>query len=329
MTIFHLFSLLGGLGLFLYGMWMMREHLKDAAGNRLQGILEHLTATRFRGFFAGVVITAAVQSSSAVLVLLVGLTEAGILTLTQAVWVILGANVGTTVTGQVIALNMEGIAPLFAFVGIMLLLFAKKELQKHWGGIFSGMGVLFIGLSMMGEAVMPLEQEQWFLRLLTACRHPAAGILAGTVVTAILQSSSASVGILQTLAKSGLIDLGQSIYIVFGQNIGTCATALIASAGAKRTARQTAVIHLMVNGVGAALFVALVQILPFCEWMERLSPADPVRQIANVHTTFNVVTSLLLLPFGGVLVRLSEYLTGGTDEKGRKERLLRHDRKKG
>ena len=311
MTIFHLFSLLGGLGLFLYGMWMMQEHLRDAAGNRLQGLLKRLTATRFRGFFAGIVLTAAVQSSSAVLVLLVGLTEAGALTLNQAVWVILGANVGTTLTGQIIALNIEGVAPLFAFIGILLLLFAKKEVQRHWGGVLSGVGVLFIGLSMMGEAVMPLGQEFWFLRLLTACRHPAAGIFVGAAVTAILQSSSASVGILQTLAKRGLVDLSQSVYLVFGQNIGTCATAFLASAGAGRTARQTAVIHLLINGLGTVLFVGILKFLPFCQWMERVAPLDPARQIANVHTTFNIVTSLVLLPFGGLLVRLSGYLTAG------------------
>lgn len=308
MSVFHLCSLLGGLGLFLYGMWMMREHLQAAAAHQIERFLQRLTATRVRGFLAGIGVTAVLQSSSAVMVLLVGLADARMIGLRQAVWVILGANIGTTITGQLIALKVEGFAPLLAFVGILLLLFARQRRWRRRGGLLAGVGVMFIGLKMMGEAMLPLKEEAWFLSLLTACKHPAAGIFAGTAVTAVLQSSSASVAMLQTLAKNGLVDLTQSTYLVFGQNMGTCVTGLLASAGGGRIARQTAVIHLLVNVFGTILFVCLVQMLPVCVWVEGLAPGDAARQIADLHTIFNLVTSLTLLPLSDLLVRASEVI---------------------
>lgn len=320
MTIFHLFSLLGGLGLFLYGMWIMREHLNAAAGTRMQQMLRRMTATRFRGFLAGIGITSVLQSSSAVMVLLVGLTDAGILSLQQAVGVILGANIGTTITCQLIALDAEGFAPLLAFVGIMLLLFARQQGCKRLGGILAGIGVMFIGLTMMGDAVQPLEKEEWFLGILAACKNPAAGILAGTLVTSVLQSSSASIAILQTLARRGMTDIHQSIYIVFGQNMGTCVTGLLAAAGAGIHARRTAVAHLMVNVFGTILFLLLTQMLPVCSLMECLTPGDGARQIADIHTVFNVVTSLLLLPFGNCFAGLIQTLMPERDRNARKKR---------
>lgn len=320
MTISHLFSLLGGLGLFLYGMWMMREHLQAAAGNRIKEILETLTATPVRGFLAGIGITAMVQSSSAVMVLLVGLADAGTISLVQAVWVILGANIGTTITGQLIALQAEGAAPLLAFVGILLMLFAKKESRKCRGGILAGVGVLFLGLTMMSEAVLPLKETKWFLGLLTACKSPAAGIFMGALATAVIQSSSASIGILQTLAKGGLLELSQCVYLIFGQNMGTCVTGLLASAGAGRNAKRTAVIHLMVNVFGTLLFTGLLEFLPLCRWIGAAAPGDTAKQIAHVHTVFNLVTSLVCLPFGNLLVRISGYIVP--------ERSKNHDYKK-
>lgn len=317
MTISHLFSLLGGLGLFLYGMWMMREHLQAAAGNRIKDILEKLTATPVRGFLAGIGITAMVQSSSAVMVLLVGLADAGAVSLMQAVPVILGANIGTTVTGQLIALRIEGVAPLLAFVGIFFLLFAKKERWKYRGGILSGAGVMFLGLTMMSEAVLPLKESEWFLGLLTACKSPVAGIVMGALATAVIQSSSASIGILQTLAKGGLLELNNCMYLVFGQNMGTCVTGLLASAGAGRNAKRTAMIHLMVNIFGTLLFTGLLEFFPLCRWIEAIAPGDTAKQIAHVHTVFNVVTSLACLPFINLLVRLSGRLA---PERGRKLR---------
>lgn len=308
MTVSAICSLLGGLGLFLYGMDSMRRHLEEAAGKRMLDILKTVTATTMRGFLAGTGITAAVQSSTVVIVLLVGLVEAGTLTLGQTVGVILGANIGTTVTSQLIAMNMEAVAPLLAFGGVVLLLFSKKEKWCSTGGVSAGLGLMFMGLSMMEHAMEPLGESESFLNILTACRGPVAGILVGTIFTALLQSSTASVSILQTLAKCGLVDVGQSIYIVFGQNMGTCFTALLASAGLSIAAKRTALLHLMINVLGTILFLILCRLLPVTELMEKLAPGEPARQIADIHTIFNVGTSLALLPFGKALVRLTERL---------------------
>lgn len=315
MTISDLCSLLGGLGLFLYGMWMLRSHLEAAAGKRLQEILKKLTAKPFYGFLAGTGITAAMQSSTAVTVLLVGFVDAGLCTLEQAVWVILGANIGTTVTGQLTAMDAKAAAPVLAFAGILLLLFSKRDKVIGLGGALAGSGVMLMGLSMMETAMLPLGESERFRALLTGCRNPVTAILMGTVFTAALQSSSASVGILQTLARNGLVDLEQGMYLVFGQNMGTCVTALLASAGACCNAKRTAVLHLMINVLGTVLFLILCQGMPMVfaglsasALIEGLTPMQPARQIANVHTIFNIVTSLALLPFGGLLVKLAEKL---------------------
>ncbi len=304
MSISDVFSMLGGLALFLYGMRMMREYLELAAEGKLPGMLKRLTGRPLPGFLAGTGITAVVQSSTAVMVLLIGFADAGIVTLTQTVWVILGANIGTTVTSQLTALNIKGISPLFAFAGLLLLT-SKKERNQRAGGILSGLGIMFIGLSMVETSMRPLGGSRLFCSLLTRCGNPLTGILAGTVFTALLQSSTASVGILQALANNGLVDIRQSIFIVFGQNIGTCFTALLAAGGASVNAKRTAVLHLLINLLGTVLFLLLGILLPFSDWMEHLAPGQPARQIANVHTIFNVATSLVLLPFGGLLVKIA------------------------
>lgn len=315
MTISDFFSLLGGLGFFMYGMTMMRTHLEAAAGDAMPRLLKRLTRTPFRGFFAGTAITAAVQSSTAVMVLLVSFVDAGILSLSQTVWVILGANIGTTVTSQLTAIDMGVLAPLFAFVGFMMLLFCKKEKTLCLGSVVSGFGVMFLGLSMIETAMSSLAESKLLLSLLTRCQNPLAGILAGTVFTALIQSSTASVGILQMLAKNGLLNINQSLYIVFGQNMGTCFTALAASAGASVNARRTALLHLLINVLGTAVFTLVCQLLPVGAWIGGLTPAQPARQIANVHTLFNVASSLVLLPFGGLLVRATGYLAAERKER--------------
>lgn len=306
MSISEVFSMLGGLALFLYGMKMLRGHLEQAASGRLPGLLRHLTGTPILGFLTGIGITAAVQSSTAVMVLLIGFADAGIMPLMQAVWVILGANIGTTVTGQLTALEIKGIAPLFAFVG-MLLFFSKKERNQRIGGILSGLGIMFIGLAMVETAMQPLGKSRLFCSLLTRCTNPLTGILAGTVFTALLQSSTASVGILQALANNGLVDIRQSLYIVCGQNMGTCFTALLVAGRASVNARRTAVLHLLINALGTMLFLFLSLLVPLPDWLEQLAPESPAHQIANTHTIFNVVTSLVLLPFGGGLVKVVSF----------------------
>lgn len=308
MTISDLFSLLGGLGLFLYGMDMMCRYLQRIAQGKMQEVIGKMTASTTKGFLAGTVITAILQSSSAITVLMVGMVNAGILSMRQTVGVILGANIGTTITGQLTAFRINEIAPLLAFVGTFLLLFCNKECGKKLGGMLAGLGFLFTGLAMMEYAMEPLGEENWLLELFGMCSNPAMGILVGTIFTAMIQSSSASVSILQTLAKCGLVKSAESMYIILGQNIGTCATALLASVKTNIRAKQTALLHVIINVLGAMIFCVLCQILPVIEWIEKVTPEEPARQIANMHTVFNVVTSLILLPFTGILVKIVEVM---------------------
>ena len=284
---------------------MMSNGLEAAAGNRMKSILEKLTSNRIKGVLVGAVITAVIQSSSATTVMLVGFVNSGLMTLSQAVWVIMGANIGTTITGQLIALDISAIAPIFAIGGVAAMMFIKNEKVHHISGIFSGLGILFMGMAMMGDAMVPLQDSQTFINFMTTVENPLVGILIGAIFTAIIQSSSASVGILQALAATGMVPLSSAVYILFGQNIGTCITAVLASIGMKVNAKRTTAIHLMFNIFGSILFTIICMVTPFVSWMEALTPGNPVAQIANVHTTFNIVTTLILLPFGNVMAQLA------------------------
>ena len=308
MSIHSFFSLLGGLALFLYGMQMMSTNLEAAAGSRMKQILERLTANRFVGVLVGAGITAIIQSSSATTVMVVGFVNSQLMTLKQAVWIIMGANIGTTVTGQLIALDIGAIAPLIAFTGVALILFVKQKKVQFAGGIVAGLGILFLGMGMMSAAMIPLRESPHFVNLMTKFSNPLLGILAGAAFTAIIQSSSASVGILQALAVSGLIGLDSAVFVLFGQNIGTCITAVLASIGANRDAKRTTLIHLIFNILGTTVFTLVCLASPFTHWMATFTPDNPAAQIANVHTLFNIVTTLLLLPFGTQLARISEKL---------------------
>lgn len=305
MGITDFFSLLGGLALFLYGMQMMSNGLEAAAGNRMKQILEKLTSNRFLGVLVGAGITAVIQSSSATTVMTVGFVNAGMMTLEQTVGVIMGANIGTTITGQLIALDIGAIAPFLAFIGVALIIFTKKQNVHHWGLIVSGLGILFIGMEMMSAAMMPLREMPQFVNLMTKFTNPILGILAGMIFTAIIQSSSASVGILQALAVSGLIGLPNAVYVLFGQNIGTCITAVLASIGANRNAKRTTIIHLCFNIIGTVLFTIVCMLTPLTTFVESLTPTNVAAQIANMHTIFNIVTTVLLFPFGSMLARFS------------------------
>lgn len=306
MGITEVLQLLGGLALFLYGMQMMSTGLETAAGNKMKTILEKLTSNRLKGVIAGAIITAVIQSSSATTVMVVGFVNSGLMTLRQAVWVIMGANIGTTITGQLIALDVGALAPMFAFVGVICATFIKKEKVRHISEVIAGFGVLFIGMDMMGNAMVPLQSSKVFINFMTSFSNPLAGIAMGAVFTAIIQSSSASVGILQALASAGLVPLHSAIYILFGQNIGTCITAVLASIGTKPNAKRTTIIHLMFNIIGTTIFTIISIIFPFSDLMAATAPGNPVAQIANVHTAFNVVTTLLLLPFGTFMASLAE-----------------------
>lgn len=329
MELKNILSLLGGLGLFLYGMQMMSNGLEAAAGNRMKKILEKLTSNRILGVVVGAVITMVIQSSSATTVMVVGFVNSGMMTLQQAVWIIMGANIGTTITGQLIALDIGLIAPLFAFIGVAMLVFLKKPSAHHFGQIIAGLGVLFIGMNMMSSSMSPLREMPGFVNLMTKFSNPVLGILAGAVFTAIIQSSSASIGILQALALSGVIGLENAVFVLFGQNIGTCITAVMASVGASRNAKRTTLIHLMFNLIGTTLFTILCLVLPVTDWVKMLTPDNVSSQIANMHTIFNIATSLLLIPFGTQLAKLAARMLPEREEDDTDVLKLRYIKKIG
>ena len=334
MQLANVLSLLGGLALFLYGMHMMSGGLEAAAGNRMKSILEKLTANRFLGVAVGAGITAVIQSSSATTVMVVGFVNSGLMSLRQAVWIIMGANIGTTITGQLIALDVGALAPLMAFAGVALVVFFKNPKLHNYGSIVAGLGVLFIGMDMMSAAMKPLADEPAFVSLMTRFENPLLGILAGTLFTALIQSSSASVGILQALAASGAISFSSAVFVLFGQNIGTCITAVLASIGTSRNAKRTTLIHLMFNIIGTIIFTIVCVLFPLPALVASLSPettplttivaswtpTNPAGQIANMHTLFNIVTTLLLLPLGTQMAALAEHILPEPPEKTEEEK---------
>lgn len=321
MTIQNFISLLGGLGLFLYGMSMMGNGLEAAAGDRLKTILEKLTSNRILGVLVGAAVTAIIQSSSATTVMVVGFVNAQMMTLQQAVWIIMGANIGTTITGQLIALDISAIAPLIAFIGVALVTFCKKQKVIDIGQIIAGLGILFIGMNLMSTAMSPLRNSPEFVKLVTNFSNPVIGILVGAGFTALIQSSSASVGILQALAASGVIGLDGAVYVLFGQNIGTCITAVLASIGTSREAKQTTVIHLSFNIIGTIIFTIVCMTTPLVSMVIHWTPYSATQQIANMHTLFNVCTTLILLPFGTYLAHFAQHILP-IEKKDTDDRLL-------
>ncbi|MDE6898254.1 MAG: Na/Pi cotransporter family protein [Lawsonibacter sp.] len=294
----------GGLALFLHGMQMMSSGLEAAAGNRMKSFLERLTANRFMGILVGALITAAVQSSSATTVMVVGFVNAGIMNLNQAVWLIMGANVGKTTTGLLIALDVGALAPLVAFIGVAMMVFLKKPNLQHIGQLLAGLGILFIGMDMMSAAMEPLREVPAFVNMMATLSNPVLGILFGSLFTALIQSSAASIGILQTLAATGAVQFSGAVYVLFGQNIGTCITAVMASFGTSRDAKRATCVHLLFNVIGTVIFTAVVMVFPLTELIENTVPG-PMAQIAVMHVIFNLATTLLLLPFGDYLAKLA------------------------
>ena len=316
-----IFLFAGGLGMFLYGLNIMAEGLEQAAGSRMKNLLSRLTSNKYIGVLVGLAITAVIQSSSATTVMVVGFVNAGLMELEQAVGVIMGANIGTTVTAWLVSMseitsviNPEFIAPLILGIAAFVVLLAKTDRSKNIGCLFVGFGLLFIGLSTMSEAITPLKDAPVFQAAFTTLgKNPILGIVAGAVVTAIIQSSSASVGILQTLAMNGMVNRNAAIFITLGQNIGTCITALLSSIGAKTNAKRAAVIHLLFNCIGAVIFGIAMYIL-FIILPDYASSRISSTGIAIFHTTFNVTNTLILLPFSKKLVNLSKLIVKDTAE---------------
>jgi len=311
-------GLLGGLALFLFGMGQMAGALKALAGERLKVILAKLTTNRVTGVFTGALVTSIIQSSSVTTVLTVGFISAGVLSLSQSVGIIFGSNIGTTMTAQIIAFKVTKFALLMVAVGFGMLFIGKRDKIKQYGTMIMGLGLVFFGMSLMSSAMKPLRTYQPFLDLMTQMESPLLGLLVAALFTALVQSSSATTGIVIVMASQGLISLSAGIALIFGSNIGTCVTAMLASLGKPREAVRASLVHVLFNILGVLVWVAFIDYL--AEWVTRFSPvaaglsgtdklaAEMPRQIANAHTIFNVANTLIFLPLAGQFARLAEYL---------------------
>ena len=318
-----LLGLFSGLALFLFGTEFMGDGLENAAGSRLKSFFDKAITNPLKGALVGTIVTAIIQSSSATTVMVVGFVNAGLMSLYQAVGVIMGANIGTTITGQLITFKIDDYIPLFIIIGAALILFMKQEKRKEIGKIVFGFGLLFMGLSQMKDAMSPIAQTTFFQDLiLTLEGNMFLGILVGAAMTAVVQSSSASTAILLSLAATGAISLQVAIPILFGNNIGTCVTALLSSLNANKVAKKAAFIHLSFNLIGTLIFLPLINIL---SQVVMYMGGDIDKQIANAHTIFNIVNAIILLPFAGVFVKLANLAL--KDKEGEKPTINRLDRR--
>ena len=298
-------GIMGGLGLFLYGMNLMGDGLQKSAGSKLKRIIELLTSNVIMGVLVGMVVTMVIQSSSATTVMVVGFVNAGLMNLAQAAGIIMGANIGTTITAQLVSLDVDFLAPVALGIGIVIYMFSNKPKHKNIAEILIGFGILFTGMDFMKEAVKPLAGYQGFTdMLLSFGHHPILGVLMGFAITAIVQSSSASMGMLIALASQGLIPITAALPILYGENIGTCVTSLISSIGASRNARRAAIMHLTFNVLGSMIFMFILS-KPIVAIVTAIDPTDAARQIANAHTLFNILNVIVLLPFNKLIVKLA------------------------
>lgn len=306
MEIFKLvFEVLGGLGLFFLGMKYMGDGLELAAGNKLRTLLEKITSNRFLGMLVGLAVTAVIQSSSATDAMVVGFTNAGLMELAQTVGILFGAKIGTCVTSVLLSFDIKQIVPLFIFLGVIVMMFVKKKNFKYYGQILAGFGILFFGMDMMSGALKSLNENGLIDNILSSVNNPFIGILLGTAVTAVIQSSSASVGILMALGAAGAIGVDQAIFIVFGMNLGACMPAFLSAAGAKRNAKQVAILNLLITLTGVIIMTPLTMILPIADIIEKLLPGSTAAQISAAHIFFNVAMTTILLPFASLLVNLT------------------------
>ena len=315
-------SMLGGLGLFLYGMKLMGEGIEKVAGSKMKTILEWCTKNRLIGVIVGTIFTAIIQSSSAATVMVVSFVNSGLMNLMQAVGVIMGANSGTTVTAQIVAFDLDSIAPVFVITGVVMIMFFKNETVNKVGEVLFGFGALFLGMSLMKNSMAGIKDSVAVMKMISSLKNPLVAILVGLVITTILQSSSASVGILVTMAGSGLVELPMCFYVILGCNIGACTSAVLVGLTGKKDAKRAALIHLMFNIIGS--IIMLLILLPFGGYVEHwinVISADPKRAVANTHTIFKVFQVIILFPFAGWIVKLTQWLVPGEDEQKEKYEL--------
>ena len=335
MDIFGIFTLLGGVAMFLYGMSVMGDGLEKLGGGRFERILERLTDNPFKGVALGAAVTALVQSSSATTVMVVGFVNSGIMKLRQAVGIIMGANVGTTITAWILSLTgiqgdsfllnilkPENFTPVLAVIGIILYMAAKSDKMKNIGSLLIGFSVLMFGMETMSNAVKPLADVPEFTGILAKFQNPILGVIAGAVLTGIIQSSAASVGILQALSMTGQITFGAAIPIIMGQNIGTCVTALLSCVGANKNAKRAAMIHLYFNIIGTILFLIIFYAANSFMHFSFVDNTVSAFNIAVVHTVFNIMATAVLLPFRNMLVKLAEITVKGMKEQFTDESIL-------
>lgn len=304
MTIAEVLSLLGGVGLFLFGMSIMSTGLKNSCGDNLQVILEKATTNKAVAVFVGLLMTVLVQSSSATDVMVIGFVNSGMMTLAQAIGVILGANIGTTITAQITAFNIATFTPAILFVGAVMYLFMKKDLVKHLGSFFMGFGMLFQGITIMKAAIAPLAQSVMFKNFLAGLTNPFVALVFGIAFTALLQSSSSSTVIFQTFVAQGILDYNVAVYLVIGAAIGSVAPNLLASLTANRNGKRSAILNLLFNVIRAMVIVIIINVTPLLSWIQSTS-YDPARQIANTHTIFAFIAVLIIFPFTDYIIKLT------------------------
>ena len=304
MTIAQILSLLGGVGLFLFGMSIMSTGLKNSCGDNLQVILEKATTNKAVAVFVGLLMTVLVQSSSATDVMVIGFVNSGMMTLAQAIGVILGANIGTTITAQITAFNIATFTPFILFIGAVMYLFIKKDIVKHLGSFFMGFGMLFQGITIMKAAIAPLAQSVVFKNFLAGLTNPFVALIFGIAFTALLQSSSSSTVIFQAFVAQGILDYNVAVYLVIGAAIGSVTPNLLASLTANRNGKRSAILNLLFNVIRAAVIVVVINITPLLSWIQSTS-TDPARQIANTHTIFAIIAVLIIFPFTDYIIKLT------------------------
>ncbi|MDD7548288.1 MAG: Na/Pi cotransporter family protein, partial [Lachnospiraceae bacterium] len=311
-----LLGLAGGLGLFLFGMNLMSEGIEKAAGAKLRNILELFTKNKFMGMIVGILFTGIIQSSSACTVMVVSFVNSGLMNLYQAAGVIFGANIGTTVTSQLVSFNLSKIAPLFVLIGVVMVSFIKNETAKKIGDIILGFGVLFMGLSTMSSSMSSLKESQEVVNALAGLDNPFLAVLLGTAVTSVIQSSSVTVSIILLMANQGLLELNIVLYIILGCNIGACASAMIASLSGKKDAKRAALIHLLFNIIGTVILFVILQVAsgPVISMIQSFS-ADNGRFVANAHTLIKIFQVIVLFPFSSLIVKMTYLLIPGEDKK--------------
>ena len=309
MTIQNFFTLLGGVGLFLYGMTAMSNGLQNAAGDKLRGILEHVTSNKYMGVLLGIGVTVMIQSSSATDMMVIGFVNSGLMEIAQAIGVIMGANIGTTVTAQITAFDLSAFAPVLLFAGCVMFLFMKKLVVKNIGNIIMGFGMLFVGISLVKSAIAPLAQSSAFIAFLSKLSNPLLAILFGVAFTALLQSSSSSVVIFQTFAIQGMLDYHTAVYLVIGAAIGSVAPNILASLTTNRNGKRTALLNFLFNIFRAVFLCVLINVFPqILSAIRALSPGNIGRQVANTHTIFAILAVFVMLPFSDKIAHLTEVL---------------------